>query len=101
MLQRLKCRMQDLHAVEPCVHESPVISARLGLVQVTGKLNAVERGLLATRVAKLRATLDPALTIQNWHSLGILDFVASVNKVLRPLSTTCLPCGICSKQNAC
>ena len=48
---------------------------------MTGKLNAVERGLLATRVAKLRETLDPALTIQNWHSLGILDFVATVNKV--------------------
>lgn len=51
---------------------------------MTGKLNAVERGLLATRVAKLRATLDPALTIQNWHSLGILDFVASGSKVLSP-----------------
>lgn len=48
---------------------------------MTGKLNAVERGLLATRVAKLRETLDPALAIQNWHSLGILDFVATVNKV--------------------
>ncbi|KAK9825454.1 hypothetical protein WJX81_002895 [Elliptochloris bilobata] len=49
---------------------------------VTGKLNAVERGLLATRVAKLRATLDPALTIQNWHSLVILDFVATVNTAI-------------------
>jgi hypothetical protein len=41
----------------------------------------VERGLLATRMAALRATLDPAVTIQNWHSLGILDFVATINKV--------------------
>ena len=65
----------------------------LGPAQVTGKLNAVERGLLATRVAKLRATLDPALTIQNWHSLGILDFVASVNKVPTPcLATSMLFC---------
>ena len=54
---------------------------------MTGKLNAVERGLLATRVAKLRGTLDPALTNQNWHSLGILDFVAIVNKV-QPFSKT-------------
>ena len=51
------------------------------MAQVTGRLSAVERGLLATRMAALRATLDPAVTIQNWHSLGILDFVTTINKV--------------------
>ena len=71
----------------------------LGPVQVTGKLNAVERGLLSTRVAKLRATLDPALTIQNWHSLGILDFVASVNKVLHPAMATSMLYSVLSKQS--
>ena len=65
---------------------------------MTGKLNAVERGLLATRVAKLRATLDPALTIQNWHSLGILDFVASVNKVRKPSLAMSMLYGILQVQ---
>ena len=75
---------------QACARASPVSPTGLGFMQVTGKLNAVERGLLATRMAKLRATLDPALAIQNWHSLGILDFVAAVNKVPRSHLTTSL-----------
>jgi len=51
-------------------------------VQVLKELTPIEHSLLTFQLEKLHKTLLPGITVLNWHSLGVPEFVTSVRKVI-------------------
>ena len=51
-------------------------------------LNPIERVLLDEQLEKLNKALGPGISVLNWLSLGILEFVASFKKASLPISTS-------------
>ncbi len=44
----------------------------------------IERALLISQLEVLRKILEPGLSVINWHSLTMQDFIGSVRKVRGP-----------------
>lgn len=45
-----------------------------------GKVTSLERVLMSTQLAELRKAFQPGVSVVNWHSLCIPDFVAGFRK---------------------
>lgn len=53
-------------------------------MQVLDEQTQIERVLLAFQLEVLHISLEPGLSVLNWHSLTMQDFVGSVRRVCGP-----------------